>query len=185
MRFYRHIYPALFTCQPQTLKSKTKLWKSNPTVCFMQFMSNHNLEVNGGILSAVIWSLVKEIILWKNLCRSNFEIRFFETKQLDLDKSYLMFTLCIILRTQCCSNIGLRVVGGFHKTLERQKTVPPKTHPFSGVRRWKSDQLECWNQKEGPYLSIAQRRGQAGKFIHVLAQFGVSWVLLLALAIDI
>ena len=30
------------------------------------------------------------------------------------------------------SNSGLRVVGGFHKSLEQQKTVPPKSHPFSG-----------------------------------------------------
>ena len=61
-----------------------------------------------------------------------------------------------ILRTQCqcCSNFGLRVVGGFHKTLERQKTVPPKTHPFSGGEN--SDQLECWNQKFGCYPSIAR-----------------------------
>ena len=44
------------------------------------------------------------------------------------------------------SNSGLRVVGGFHKSLEQQKTVPPKSHPFSGV---KSDQLVYWSFKLG------------------------------------
>ena len=53
-----------------------------------------------------------------------------------------------ILRTFLISgsNSGLRVVGGFHKSLEQQKTVPPKSHPFSGV---KSDQLVYWSFKLG------------------------------------